>query len=488
MTAGNFRPRLAGNGGSAVAASGQMPRIKLDPLRLSLFLLTVINISAVHQNFPILAILRPALLLTMVAFGYAWLNPKLLNGDKWAQIWPARVVIGLGILACLSAIFGISLGRAGRFILEDYSKELIFCFLIMATIRGIQELYLYIWAYVAGTGALVWMSLFVFGIERPRGDGFVRIAGAYKYDSNDICVILMVGMGLTLLTLQTSRLFGKIVSFLILIGIGLTVAKTGSRGGFLGICALGIALLFCLHRVAVVKRGFFVGLTALCLTLAAPPHYWEQMSTVLQPKQDYNWNAESGRRKLWKRGIGYMLEYPFFGIGVDNFPRAEVTISPLVKSWHPGMPGIRMAAPHNSYVQASAEMGIPGGLLFIALVGGGFIAMFRLSRRLPRSWATGTAEQRTLYMITMYLPVSIAGFAASSFFVSFAYSTPVYLLAAYMVGVYLCLQRMQRQGTDASTPPSGLPRPAAGQVVPAYQIPGQRGGLVVQPVPRHPGV
>jgi ABC-type multidrug transport system permease subunit len=86
-------------------------------------------------------------------------------------------------------------------------------------------------------------------------------------------------------------------------------------------------------------------------------------------------------------------------------------------------------------------MGVPGLLLFSTLIFGGIISMRRLRRRLPPSWADGDAEQRFLYQATVYLPVSFVGFAVSSFFVSFAYSDPIYYLAAMVVGVYVSVER-----------------------------------------------
>lgn len=432
-------------------------KVRRDPLRTTLFLLIVVSVSRIHQQFPSLAVFRPALTLALLALGYAFLKPQLLSGDKWFRTWPARLVIAMGVMACLSVVFGISPGRAGKFVIDDYSKTLILCFLLMATIKGAQELYLYIWGYVIATGLLVWMSLFVFGMSKAGSNDIMRLSGGYKYDANDIAVVVLVGLGLSLLTFQTSKLRGKIVSLVILVGIGVTIAKTGSRGGFVGLMAEGLALLVCLHSVSIVKRVIFMGVTAGALALAAPPGYWQQMATIFSPKKDYNWDSYSGRRQLAKRGMGYMMMYPLFGIGVNNFPMAEGTISERAKTLRATDAGIKWSVAHNSYLEAGAEMGIPGGLLWIILVPGGVIAMYRLSRKLPKSWAGGDPDEQFLYKAAMYVPVALTGFAASSFFVSFTYTDPIYILAAYMVGLHISVDRK-------------LQRPSPGPVV----VPGRR--------------
>ncbi len=99
-------------------------------------------------------------------------------------------------------------------------------------------------------------------------------------------------------------------SAVILVGIGATIARTGSRGAFVGLLAVGLALLFLLKSVSVVKRVAFIVVTALGLMLWAPEGYWEQMETIKTPTQDYNWSARDGRKQVAKRGMGYMLKHP----------------------------------------------------------------------------------------------------------------------------------------------------------------------------------
>lgn len=236
------------------------------------------------------------------------------------------------------------------------------------------------------------------------------------------------------------------VSGLILLGIGMALARSGSRGGFLGLIAVGIALFFLVNRVALAKRLAFLGAVVIALAITAPAGYWDQMKTILNPTEDYNWNAESGRRNVAKRGIGYMMSRPITGLGVDNFPRAEGTISEGARDrdWGRDL-GVRWTAAHNSFVQIGAETGIPGLMVFCSIVFGGIIAMLRVRRRLPRAWAHGDEEERFLFYAAQYLPVSLVGFAVTAFFVSFAYLDTIYILAALMAGFYVSLEAKSRR-------------------------------------------
>jgi O-antigen ligase len=282
----------------------------------------------------------------------------------------------------------------------------------------------------------------------------------YTYDSNDLGVVMLVGLPLTLLLLTVERGKKRWLLMLILIGISVTMARSGSRGGFLGFIGVAAAGLIMVNAVSAARRVSLLAVTLVALAVGAPPGYWKQMSTILTPKEDYNYSDLDGRQALMKRGIGYMAEYPVFGLGIDNFARAECTISPKLAWLHFNGP-MRCTPPHNSYVQAGSELGVPGFLVWVSLVIGGILAPLRLRRRLPKSWRRGTQSERFLYGATSFFPVAMVGFAVPSFFVTFAYMDPVYLLAAFITGLYIAV-RVQvaeegepRDGTAALTPSAG---------------------------------
>jgi O-antigen ligase len=426
-----------------------------DPLRTALFVLTVLTISRVHQHYPILEKFRPALLLVVASVGYAYLNPKYLTRANVLHLWPMRIVALLGVWACASAAFGISLGASATFILSTYVKVLAYGVLVAVAIRHVRDLFTFVWAYVLSCGILAFFSIFVFGISKTANSYVTRLNNLYTYDSNDVCVVLMIGLPLTLLLMSVERGAKRWFLTTILIGIAATVARSGSRGGFLGFLAVGLAALLLINGVAASKRLVIIVVAAVALAVAAPPGYWEQMQTILTPKQDYNYFDRDGRKAVMQRGIGYMNTYPVFGLGIGNFSRAECTISPKIESWYVNGP-LRCTAPHNSYVEAGAELGFPGLVMWLSLVVGLIVAPIRLRRRLPKSLLKGTPRERFLYGATSYLSVAAVGFAVTSFFVSFAWMDPAYFLAALLTGLYVAV-RSEFTATDLVSKPRGSP-------------------------------
>jgi O-antigen ligase len=262
----------------------------------------------------------------------------------------------------------------------------------------------------------------------------------YGYDANDNGLILVVAAPLSILVFRTSGRLGRLLSGATLLGIVWTIALTGSRGAFLAMASVVLALLLLLEGVSISRRVGILAALVGTLALAAPKGYWEQMGTILSPTEDYNWSADAGRMALARRGLGYMMDHPFFGIGIRNFQRAEGTISSIARNAMPGQ-GVPWLAPHNSYIQAGAEMGIPGGLAFLVLVVGGVVGMLRLRRRLPSAWRLGDPEERFLYHAARYLAVAHLGFAVAALFLSFAYLDPIYVLSAFSAGTYATARR-----------------------------------------------
>jgi len=417
---------------AARGAQATAPGLPLDAIRLSLGIMTVLSVCRIHQVYGFIAAVRPGMTLSVLAVVAGFMNPSGFVGWSWRRLPIARIVIGIALATLGSIAFGISQGQSFWFFVDTFSKVLLACFLVMAAIRNTRDLRFFTWAYVVGAGILVWMAIFMFNMVAEH-NGITRLSNLETWDANDIGVVLLVGLCLAMLLIRTSRLVGKLVAAVVALGIGVTMARSGSRGGFLGLLCVLLVYLVSQKGTSVARRLLMVATVFVALLFAAPTGYWKQMNTITSITQDYNWDAAQGRRELAKRGVGYMLSYPIFGVGVSNFGRAEATISPLA-----GEPGIRWSAPHNTYIQAGAEMGVPGLILFTALVIGCMIIPWRLRRHLPSTWAAGTDEQRFIYQATLHFPLAAIGFAIPAYFVSFAYSDPIYILAAMTAGLSTC--------------------------------------------------
>ena len=90
-------------------------------------------------------------------------------------------------------------------------------------------------------GWLAYVSLFVFKLSSYQN--YQRLANLDTYDANDVGLVMLVGLALALLAFQTSRQLGKAACAFVLVGVGATIARSGSRGAFVGLIALGAGLI-----------------------------------------------------------------------------------------------------------------------------------------------------------------------------------------------------------------------------------------------------
>jgi O-antigen ligase len=333
----------------------------------------------------------------------------------------------------------------------------VYAFLLVFSIRTVRDLFMYMWAYVISCGILSFFALFVFGLSK-NNSAVTRLDNLYTYDANDICVVMMVGLALTLLLLQVSKGTKRFALIINLVGIGVTIARSGSRGGFIGLVAFAAVGLFLINSVSFGRRSMILGVVSLALMIGAPPGYWEQMQTVLAPKDDYNYSSRDGRKALAERGIGYTMQYPIFGLGIDNFSRAECTISSKLADMQVSR-GVRVrcAPPHNSFVQAAAETGVPGFLVWLSLIVGGIASMLSLRGRMPQRWRTGNDIERFLYGSTHFIVLALVGFSATAFFVSFAWMDILYIVAAFMAGLIISVQAYKAELAGNTGAPVAAP-------------------------------
>jgi len=85
------------------------------------------------------------------------------------------------------------------------------------------------------------------------------------------------------------------------------------------------------------------------------------------------------RVDIWKEGLRMMLDHPIAGVGFGNYRVVEPQyLFPVEEAV--GRYAKRAVLAHNEYIQAGAEMGIPGMALFLAFISFPLIAGYRALR------------------------------------------------------------------------------------------------------------
>ncbi len=185
---------------------------------------------------------------------------------------------------------------------------------------------------------------------------------------------------------------------------------TFSRGGFLGLLAVGAVLAWKLGRRQRLTVSIAAIVIGLLVVLAAPGNYGLRMLSIFIPSLDPVGSSDQ-RSELLKLSLLVSARNPW-GIGIGNFP----------------IVGIHNLQSHNAFTQISSELGIFGLAAYLIFM----ISPFRKLSAIERKQFDDN-ENDWFYYVAIGLQSAIIGYMVSSFFASVAYNWFIYYLIAYAV-------------------------------------------------------
>lgn len=267
-----------------------------------------------------------------------------------------------------------------------------------------------------------------------------RLGNLVHYDANDLGLLMVCTLPLAIYFLEYApRILFRGLA-LAAVGVFLvTIVKTGSRGAFLGLLAVTLYLLLRYSTVYWGRRVAVIAGVAVLFFASTGAQYRTSLRTLLEPTQDYNWsgNTEGGRMEIWERGIFYMKSRPLTGVGLNAFPIAEGTLSPLADRQMFAR-GVRWSAPHSVYVQIGAELGILALLVFVGTLLSAVVQAGRLARDAARR------GERAVAALARAQAAGIVGFAISGAFLSQAYAPFLFVSLGALVGLDLAARQTWR--------------------------------------------
>ncbi len=419
------------------AAEAPPPRFReLRALNLVLGLLVLLAAGRIHDHVPVLAAFRPALSLVALSMLLIVLAPRSVRVANLWEAWPARMIGLFAAIAVGSALTGLSVGASGSFLLSVMMPVMVMFTFLVISFRRVLDLKWIVVCFVTSATTLTYVTFFV--SDTFHYDGYSRVAGFGMYDANDLTVLYMAALPLAVCLARSRERALRVLGWVAMVAIPASIALTGSRGGFIGLVVGGLATLAVSPGLSAARKIGVVAVGTVAFAVFAPDGYWRQMSTILSVEEDYNFTDDTGRIQIWKRGLGYVLEYPVLGVGPDNFVRAGWELSQAGRSGLLGS-GLRDQAPHNTFLQVWAELGTAGLAVWLGILMAGVFGSWNLRRRLQRAGLNRDVEGdgRFLWLMCSYIPASFVGFAVTTIFVTHAFTPIVYVLLAIVAGVHL---------------------------------------------------
>jgi O-antigen ligase len=399
------------------------PDVRWDLLLLCVAGYLLTSVGRVHQLFPVLEVFRPAILTGLIAIAMYLADRHDERQSNLLWVRPSKYLIALLVWMILSVPGSLVRGTSFDLVFDDFIKTVLMYFVVCGAVRGPRDVKRLAAVYLMA--AVLYAGVVVARFDVGSGADW-RLGHLYYYDANDFATFAVTAMPFGLYFLHAGRRpRTRMLSAMGLAILTLAFVHSGSRGGFVALAAM---IGFVVARYSAVPLRWRVGAAALVIGVllgTASDQYWTQMGTILSDA-DYNRTNESGRLRIWSRGVGYMLQHPILGVGPNNFQAAEGMLSPLADRQQFGV-GVRWNAPHNTYLQVGTELGLPGLIIFITLIASGFGALRQSARS---RHAPAGADQ-----LAQTLSASLIAFVVGAFFLSLAYSPMLYTLIALAVSL-----------------------------------------------------
>jgi putative inorganic carbon (hco3(-)) transporter len=400
----------------AQAAKAGSSRIAFGGLFLFTMMLYVRPNDLVPGAFETFQIVKIVAIFTILAY----LGSQMSRG-KGLTIWPLEMKL-LAFIVLLALAF-TPLAVSPQISIETLSDsffKVVTIFVLMlnlidtrARLRSFMKLLICCGVFVATSAVL---NYFRGATGVNQAGELVRIAGYGTFFSNpnELAMAVNLIMPFAVVFGLTSRGLKRLGLFLIAGLLAFAVVVSFSRGGFLGLVAIGGVLLWKAGRG---RR--FVTLCASVLIAGAfivsmPSGYGDRIFTILHTNEDKT-NSAQERQELLTRGLDVIAHHPIIGVGAGNY----------------GIYSLRNLVAHNSYIEVAAELGLAGFIAYLVLL----VAPLRSLRRIERDTyarrAAWSDAERETYYISVGLQAVIISYAVCSFFQSAQYTWYLYYLVAY---------------------------------------------------------
>jgi O-antigen ligase len=368
--------------------------------------------------------LAPALgdfpLVKIVAIGalLIYIGSKFSAGER-LSVWTLEmtmlmVVAALGLLLAPIA----ASPQESMAVLTDIYLKTVIIFILMVNLIDTRQRIFSMWKLVVICGAALGVGAiksYMKGEFTDKGLRIEGLVGGMFENPNDLAtaldVLLPFAVALTLISKGRARLFYLACAAVMAIGVLFTL----SRGGFLGLIALGGVLLWKLGRSRRLKTTLGVALICGILLAVMPGGYGARIATIFNTEEDQTGSAQL-RSELMKRAAIIAISRPVVGVGMGNFH----------------IYSIREKRAHNAYLEIAAELGVMGLIAYLIVI----FAPLRSLRRIERQTrGMRSKSEREMYWLSVSIQAAFIAYMVCSFFASIQYLWYLYYTAAYAVAL-----------------------------------------------------
>lgn len=275
---------------------------------------------------------------------------------------------------------------------------------------------------------LIFVHLIVVALNPDliSGDGqrHYIASGSFLGDGNDFALSLNIVIPFALfLMLDARAMVMKVFYAGVLMILVLGVVGTQSRGGMLALCGVGLYYWIKSDRKILGVIGAIV--LIIFIMVSAPPEFFDRMGTMTQTGEEMEGSAQ-GRILAWGSAVRMALDHPLMGVGLGHFPFNYGTryrppgYGPTDLPWHTA---------HSSYFLILGELGLPGIIFLLGIIGQNILAGERVLRSMAVDEIATLSSNQNLVIA---LNASMVAFGIGGAFLSAAYYPHIYFLAGFV--------------------------------------------------------
>lgn len=394
-----------------------------------LFLFTILLYIRPQEVYPETFGDFPLVKIVAIAALLAYFVSAITKGGR-LSVWPIELNMVLVIAALGLAFIPIAASsQDSQDMLFDVFLKVVIIFAVMINVLNTRERLHSILKVVVfcGTGLAIYaIYSYLQGHIIVTGNKLVvRIAGLVEGlfgNPNDLATGLAILVPISVALALTRRGIARVTFFACTILLLAGIVVTFSRGGFLGLVAMGAVLMWKVGRRnrTVTALAFLVMLGVFMAMM--PGGYASRLTTILHIEEDPTGSAQA-RRELLNRATSVAIAHPVIGVGMGNFH----------------IYSIQEQVAHNSYLEIWAELGLTGLIAYMILI----IAPLRSLRRIERETrnahsppaSSGRGGMHDDYYLSIALQAAFIAYLVCSFFSSIQYLWYIYYLVAYAVSL-----------------------------------------------------
>jgi len=400
--------------------------IKAQPVAYGIACMLLVFIGKVHELIPALQAMPVGKVVVALSVFLYFRSSRLKSTVSLFSFPQMRYYWGIVLLMFLSVPFGVWPGHSVDFIKGGLINSIVFFMLIAVTLQSQEDLLIVFYGYFGAIAVLTVASMLAWTMP--------RVAVGNTYDPNDLALLMVMALPVFIYALvEISGL--KKIAVIVLIGlIVLTIIKTMSRGGFLGLLAVGAVIVakeWKRNTGKILLGGIVI---ALFFSFFASNQFIDRMKSITSSEDDYNKTADYGRLAHWGRAITMIKEQPWLGHGVACTAEAAGKRFSYMSRY-------AWQTSHNCFLQIGVDLGV-GGILFLFLIVTTSIRRLRSLRNLARS---ETKRWKRVLWWSHGLETGMYGYLVSAFFLSQAYFNTLYFYVAMSIVLEKIVRTDMRQ-------------------------------------------